>query len=336
MSKYRHRLPQLENRLILTDGGLETTLIFHRGLDLPFFAAFHLLRQPAGVAALRDYFISYAELARAGGVGLVLESATWRASADWGRKLGYSRAGLAEANRQSIDLLREIRDAYETERTPIVLSGCVGPRGDGYDPGELMSPLAAEAYHANQIFAFADTDADLVTAMTMTNPAEAIGITRAARAAGLPVAISFTTETDGRLPTGDALGDAILAVDQATDASPAYYMVNCAHPTHFAHVLDDAPWSRRLRGIRANASRRSHAELDEAEDLDAGDPLELADRYAELRRAHPHLHVLGGCCGTDHRHIAEIYRACVTRPDGRVSTGVLYEPRQSEENHRDG
>lgn len=310
MSKYRQRLPQLENHLFLTDGGLETTLIFHRGLDLPFFAAFHLLRRLSGVAALRDYFVSYAELARAGGVGLILESATWRASADWGRKLGYSRTELAEANSQSIDLLREIRDAYESERTPLILSGCVGPRGDGYDPGKLMSPLAAEAYHANQIFTFADTEADLVTAMTMTNPAEAIGVTRAARAAGMPVVISFTVETDGRLPTGDALGDAILAVDEATDAGPAYYMVNCAHPTHFSHVLDDAPWSRRLRGIRANASRRSHAELDEAENLDAGDPRELADRYAELRRTHPHLNVLGGCCGTDHRHIEQIYEAC--------------------------
>lgn len=310
MSKYRQCLPQLEDRLFLTDGGLETTLIFHRGLDLPFFAAFHLLRRPSGVAALRDYFISYAELARAGGVGLILESATWRASADWGRKLVYSRAELAEANRQSIDLLREIRDEYESERTPLVLSGCVGPRGDGYDPGKLMSPLAAEAYHANQIFTFADTEADLVTAMTMTNPAEAIGVTRAARAAGLPVVISFTVETDGRLPSGDALGDAILAVDEATDEGPAYYMVNCAHPTHFLHVLDGAPWSRRLRGIRANASRRSHTELDEAEDLDAGDPKELADRYVELQRAHPHLNVLGGCCGTDHRHVAQIYEAC--------------------------
>lgn len=313
MSKYRHRLPQLENRLFLTDGGLETTLIFHRGLDLPFFAAFHLLRQPSGVAALRDYFVSYAELARAGGVGLILESATWRASSDWGRKLGYSRAELAEANRQSIDLLREIREEYETERAPLVLSGCVGPRGDGYNPGKLMSPLAAETYHANQIFTFADTEADLITAMTMTNPAEAIGITRAARAAGLPVVISFTTETDGRLPTGEALRDAILAVDEATDEGPAYYMLNCAHPTHFLHALDHDPWLARLRGIRANASQRSHAELDEAEDLDAGDPKELADRYVELRRAHPQLNVLGGCCGTDHRHIAEIQRACGPR-----------------------
>lgn len=310
MSKYRHRLPQLGDRLFLTDGGIETTLIFHQGVELPFFAAFHLLREPRGVAALRECFVPYASLARSRGVGLILESATWRASADWGRKLGYSRQELAAANRRSIDLLLEFREDYESERTPIVISGCVGPRGDGYDPGKLMSPVAAEAYHEEQIFTFAETAADLVTAMTMTNPAEAIGVTRAAQAAGMPVVISFTTETDGRLPSGDELGDAIQAVDEATNAGPAYYMINCAHPTHFAPALDGGPWVARLRGIRANASRRSHAELDEAADLDAGDPQELADRYAELRRDHPRLNVLGGCCGTDHRHVARIHESC--------------------------
>lgn len=310
MSKYRDRLPQLENRLFLTDGGIETTLIFHQGLELPFFAAFRLLRDPEGVEALREYFVPYASLARSNGVGLILESATWRASSDWGRKLGYAKAELAEMNRRSIDLLREIRGEYESERSPIVISGCVGPRGDGYDPGTLMSPVAAEAYHANQIFTFAETEADLITAITMTNPAEAIGVTRAARAAGMPVVISFTVETDGRLPTGDELHEAILAVDEATDEGPAYYMINCAHPTHFSHVLGDGPWRTRLRGIRANASQRSHAELDEAEDLDAGDPAELAARYAGLRRDLPQLNVLGGCCGTDARHIEQIYEAC--------------------------
>ena len=209
--------------------------------------------------------------------------------------------------------MEAVREAQETARSRMVISGCVGPRGDGYDPGALMRPEEAEAYHAWQIRIFAGTAADMVTAITMTNANEAIGITRAARAAGVPVAISFTVETDGRLPTGETLGEAIVAVDAATSAAPAYYMINCAHPMHFAHLLADegAPWTERLRGLRANASRRSHAELDHATDLDDGDPVELGAQYADLRRRHLQLTVLGGCCGTDHRHTERICEACM-------------------------
>jgi S-methylmethionine-dependent homocysteine/selenocysteine methylase len=306
--RYRDRLPQLDaDRPFLADGGLETTLIFHRGIDLPHFAAFDLLRTGAGREELRAYFEPYVELARERDVGMVLDTATWRASPDWGQLLGYSPDELDDANRAAVALAEEIRAVGEDERTPIVVNGVVGPRGDGYDPAELLSAHEAEAYHSRQIATFADTAADMVTAITMTHAEEAIGIVSAAGAAGMPVAISFTVETDGRLPTGQALAEAVAQVDAETDAAADYFMVNCAHPTHFADVVqDEGAWRDRIRGLRANASARSHAELDEAEELDEGDPVELGAQHRALRARLPHVAVLGGCCGTDHRHVAQI------------------------------
>ncbi len=314
MAKYRHGLPQLGGKVFLTDGGIETTLIFHDGLELPHFAAFHLFQSDAGVEALRRYYTRHASIARERGLGFILESATWRASADWGARLGYSPEALADVNRRAIDLLHELRRELETDRSPMVISGCVGPRGDGYKADAVMTPEAAQAYHADQIEVFARAGVDLVTAITMTNVSEATGVVRAAGAAGLPVAISFTVETDSRLPAGESLGDAIDAVDAATDEAPAYFMINCAHPTHFAGELRaGSRWTNRIRGVRANASTCSHAELDEATELDDGDPDDLASRYRELRSRFGQITVLGGCCGTDHRHIERISELCVGR-----------------------
>lgn len=307
MNRYRSSLPQLTPQLFLTDGGIETTLIYHDGFELPEFAAFHLLRSAEGREALRRYFVSYAEIARRHGSGLILESATWRASIAWGRKLGYSAAQLVEVNREAIAMLEEIRADYATPDTPVIISGCVGPRGDGYVPYDRMTSEEAERYHRPQVATFASTVADLVTAMTMNYAEEAIGVARAARAVGMPVAIAFTVETDGRLPTGQSLADAIAAVDKATERYPQYYLVNCAHPTHFGDLLRDGkPVWQRLRGIRANASRMSHAELNAATALDAGNPDEFALAYEALREDLPWLTILGGCCGTDHRHIEAV------------------------------
>jgi len=307
MAKYRTDLPQTSGRVFLSDGGLETTLIFHDGFELPRFEAFTLLDSDKGLAALRAYYRRYALMARTRGMGFLLETPTWRANPDWGAKVGYSAVALADVNCRAVDLMLEIRSEFETKASPMVISGAIGPRGDGYDPGTLMSPDAAEAYHARQVGVFAATDADMVTAFTLTNAPEAIGIARAARAAAIPAVISFTLETDGRLPTGQPLGEAIQEVDAATAGGPAYYMINCAHPTHFEDVLAAGqPWVSRLRGIRANASMLSHAELDECTTLDAGDPVDLGRRYGQLRTRLAHVNVVGGCCGTDHRHIEEI------------------------------
>jgi S-methylmethionine-dependent homocysteine/selenocysteine methylase len=310
MAKYRNHLPQLDGQVFLTDGGIETTLIFHEKIDLPCFAAFDLLKEQRSTDVLRRYYTRYAAIARESGTGFILDSATRRANPDWAEKLGYSPRELDVANARAINMLFDLRAAHETATSPMVISGCVGPREDGYNPGALMSPREAMVYHARQIGIFATAGVDLITASTLTNTNEAIGITRAAREAGLPVAISFTLETDGRLPTGEALRDAIHFVDHATDDGPAYYMINCAHPSHFEQALSEGAWMTRLRGIRANASRRSHAELDEATDLDDGDPAELGRQYRDLRTRFPHINVLGGCCGTDHRHIEQICRSC--------------------------
>jgi S-methylmethionine-dependent homocysteine/selenocysteine methylase len=311
MKTYRNSLPQLGDGLFLTDGGIETTLIFHEGLELPDFAAFHLLKTDEGEAALRKYFRTYADLAKRFGTGLILESATWRSSSDWGARLGYLTEELAEINRKAILMLEEIRNEYQNENMTVIISGCIGPRGDGYVPDDLMSEWEAEVYHREQIEVFAASSADLVTAITMNYVEEAIGIAQAARNADIPVVISFTVETDGNLPTGQTLKSAIEQVDEATDGYPAYYMINCAHPTHFEHIVaEGGAWLDRVRGVRANASHRSHAELNEAPDLDEGNPVELGTQYARLKQRISSLNVMGGCCGTDHRHVEQIAQAC--------------------------
>jgi S-methylmethionine-dependent homocysteine/selenocysteine methylase len=310
MAKYRRALPQLNGDIFLTDGGLETTLIFHQGIVLSHFAAFDLLKHPEGKTTLLEYFRTYAALARKYAVGCILESATWRANADWGMRLGYSAEALAQRNREAITLLKEIRQEYETDKSPMVISGCIGPRADGYFPSAFMDADEAQRYHAVQVTALQEADVDMVAAFTMTYAAEAIGIARAAKAVGVPVALSFTVETNGRLPNGQALKETIEQVDAATDNSPVYYMINCAHPTHFAAALEaGSSWVVRIRGLRANASTKSHKELDESAELDMGNPGELGRHYRTLRNRLPDLNVLGGCCGTDHRHIEAICRA---------------------------
>ncbi|HUS05669.1 MAG TPA: homocysteine S-methyltransferase family protein [Bryobacteraceae bacterium] len=311
MPQYRSGLPQLGGQPFLTDGGIETTLIFQEGIELPDFAAFGLLKQESGATALRKYFRAYAAIASRFNTGLILEAATWRASADWGDRAGYSSVALAEANRAAIALIDEIRKEM-AHGQPVVLSGCVGPRGDGYVPSDAMTADDAAAYHRAQVETFAGTAADMVCAITMNYTQEAIGVARAAQRAGMPVAISFTVETDGNLPTGQPLGAAILEVDAATAGYPSYYMLNCAHPSHFQRALSGEEWTARIRGLRANASRKSHAELNESTDLDIGDPEELGSLYAKMRQdGLPHLNVMGGCCGTDHRHVERIAEACV-------------------------
>ena len=311
MARFNTPLPQQQGGLFLTDGGMETTLVFHQGIDLPCFAAFDLLKDEAGTTILKDYYDRYARLAKQYGVGLILESPTWRANPDWSRRIGYTDEELQDLNRKSIELMQQLAGEYAGEGTPVVVSACIGPRYDGYRPERIMSAEEAETYHLPQIRVYAEAGADLVSAFTMTNVEESAGITNAARACDIPVVISFTVETDGRIPTGQTLKEAIEAVDHETGNGPAYYMINCAHPSHFETVVESGEdWVRRILAIRANASRKSHAELDEAEELDTGNPRELAGEYRRLLEKLGHVTVLGGCCGTDHRHVDEIFRLC--------------------------
>lgn len=306
---YRKDLPQTKRGMFITDGGLETVLVFQEQIDLPLFAAFDLLNSDEGIETLKAYYKPYIELAVANRTGLILDTATWRASTGWGEKLGYTAEEVRQLNQLNVEILRDLRDRHATEDTRMVINGVVGPEDDGYNPASKMDAAAAQAYHRHQVESFANSAADMISAITMTYADEAIGIARAAKNAGIPAAISFTVETDGRLPDGTALRDAIATVEEATDSSAAYYMINCAHPSHFEHVLDGSEaWTDRIYGVRANASCKSHAELDEAEELDDGDPNEFGELYVELRKKLRNLVVVGGCCGTDHRHIGEVCR----------------------------
>ncbi|WP_421120018.1 homocysteine S-methyltransferase family protein [Aquihabitans daechungensis] len=299
----RSPLPQLSGDLFITDGGLETSVIFQQGIDLVDFAAFTLLESDEGRRALRRYFDPYFQLAEARQVGLVLDTPTWRANLDWGARQGYDRAAMAACNERAVRFVEQVAGDWPDVQT--VVDGVLGPRGDGYVVETTMSVSDAARYHSLQTDAFAAAGAAMVTAVTMTYVEEAIGITVAAGEADLPAVISFTVETDGRLPSGQPLGEAVQQVDEVSDAAPAYFMVNCAHPTHFDHVLQSGgSWIRRVRGLRTNASALSHAELDEATELDRGDIGDLAGRCADLCEVLPGLAVIGGCCGTDHEHVA--------------------------------
>jgi homocysteine S-methyltransferase len=287
--------------------------MFRDGIDLPCFAAFPLLETGSGRSALARYFAPYLDEAASRGTGFVLDTATWRANPDWAAKLGYTTYALREVNRRAVAFAAELRLASRAPSAPIVLNGVIGPRGDGYVVADAMDASAAQDYHGLQIEAFRDSEADMASAITMTYAAEAIGIARGAREAGLPVAISFTVETDGRLPSGQPLREAVEETDAATEHYPAHYMINCAHPEHFEGALvAGEPWLDRIRGLRANASRKSHAELDAATELDSGDPEELGRQYRDLRTRLPRLTVFGGCCGTDHRHVGAICAACLS------------------------
>ncbi len=291
--------------LYLTDGGIETTLIFHNGFDLTEFAAFPLLETVEGTAALRAYYETYIRIALASGTGFVLETPTWRASPKWARLLGYSDAQLHQLNTQAVELMQGLRAEFQTDRSPMLVSGCIGPESDGYQPADRMTVAQASSYHGVQARSFKAAGVDMLTAITMTYPEEAIGICNAAADVDLPVAVAFTVETDGRLPIATTLADAIQQVDAEAVRAPAYYMINCAHPDHF-HLPTDATWLSRIGGVRANASRMSHAELDESETLDDGDPEEFGVLHRSLRKTLPGLRVIGGCCGTDHRHVGAV------------------------------
>jgi S-methylmethionine-dependent homocysteine/selenocysteine methylase len=306
----RNSHPFDDGSLWLTDAGVETSLIFHEGLDLPGFATFPLLESETGRAALRRYIEPFLDLARERDAGFVLGTSTWRANPDWGAELGYDEAALAAVNRRAVEFAEEVREGSPAWDRPVLIEGVLGPRGDAYAPSSLMTADEAERYHSIQLRTLADSAAELACALTITYADEAIGIVRASRAVGLPIVVSFTVETDGRLPSGQTLRAAIEQVDAETDGAALHYMINCAHPTHFAGALGEGGLER-LRGLRANASTRGHAELDGADDLDDGDPADLGRRHAALRDLLPNVVLLGGCCGTDIRHVTSICDAWI-------------------------
>lgn len=307
MAKYRTELPQLTMSTFMTDGGLETDLIFNHGIDLPEFAAFDLLKNEGGKEVLSKYYMDYLEISKQKCSGFILEAPTYRANPDWALKIGYSLDSIKAANRTAVQELEKIRSNYESENFKIAISVCIGPRGDGYSPENKMSSKMAEEYHSFQIRTVADTNADLISALTINYNEEAIGIVNAAKKNNIPVVISYTVETNGKLPSGQSLEEAILTLDEKTENYASYFMINCAHPDHFSKILDpNSKWTKRIKGIRANASTKSHAELDESKTLDVGNKKQLAKKYQDLKILLPNLSVIGGCCGTDHTHLGEI------------------------------
>ena len=309
MPRHRNSLPQLSGDIFLADAGVETDLIFNHGIEIREFAAHTLLPIPQGRAALTRYFEGFLDLAKQQGTGFILDTVTWKAHRHWAEKLGATDDELKAANEECVRFIADLRARFPDNAKPIVLNAVMGPRGDAYRSEAVVAMEDAEVYFSQQLQWLAATEIDMVTALTFNQSGEAAGLAKAARSVGLPVVVSFTVETNGALPTGQGLAEAISAVDAATDSYPSYYMINCAHPDHFGGSLQDAPWARRIRGLRANASRKSHAELDAATELDAGNPHELAQQYSALADRMPWLNVFGGCCGSDLRHVTEIARA---------------------------
>ncbi|WP_206680083.1 homocysteine S-methyltransferase family protein [Aeromicrobium phoceense] len=289
----------------MTDGGLETDLIYLRGFDLPEFASFPLLDSDEGRAVLADYFRAYVDIAVRAEAPVLLETPTWRANPDHAARLGYDAAALDRINRESVAFLYEVAAARADELVGAEVGGMVGPRGDGYASAGPVDPESAAEYHRPQLASFAAAGAGRATVLTLTEVGEGIGVSRAAADVGLDVGIGFTVETDGRLPDGTTLAEAIEAVDAV--ARPNYFLVNCAHPSHVLRGMRDGAWKDRIGGLRVNASTMSHAELDAAETLDGGDPAQLAADQRPLVEAFANLEVLGGCCGTDARHVAAMW-----------------------------
>jgi S-methylmethionine-dependent homocysteine/selenocysteine methylase len=298
--------------VFITDGGIETHIIFNMGVELPHFSAFPLNDSASGREVIRRYYRDYLPVARAAGRGFLFATDSWRASPDWADRLGYDRALLKQNNVTSVALCAELAEEFEAAGVESAIAGVLGPRRDAWQYDAGMTVAEAFDYHSPQVEAFAGTAATSVHAYTLNNTPEAIGIARSAQEAGLPVVLSFTVETDGALPGGKPLGVAIAEVDQATGGYSAYFMINCAHPSHFVRELKSgASWLGRIGGLRANASAKSHAELDASPEIDIGDIAGLADDHAEILPVLSNLQLIGGCCGTDHRHIAAICARCL-------------------------
>lgn len=304
--KYRENLPQLNGYDVTTQGGMETWLQYVDGFELEHFCFFDLLNNPDAVSALTDYHHRIMEAVLPHGFGVLLEGLHYRASRDWGELLGYSREGLAEINTRGIEFYKNLAREYETADNPMPIGGVIGPRGDAYDTGRTPEVSDSEDYHSEQIQTLKEAGADMITAATFSFEKEAIGVAKAAKALNIPLVISFTTSDDGNLLSGGTIGEAIRAVDNATDSSPVYYMINCSHPTEFEPILSDENWISRISGFMPNAAASEKLSLCSLGHLEDGDPEELGHQMAALAKRYPHMTVWGGCCGTDSRHLGQI------------------------------
>jgi len=298
---------QRDGVFYLTEGGQETEIMYRHGHDLPEFAMYPLLDDPAAMTDLRSMYTRVLDVAAKHGFVAMLGGLDYRGSPDWGDKLGYSRAGLAEALERGIDFLRDVARPYEGQLPGILIGGAVGPRGDAYALNRTITADESEDYHGFQIDVLKGAGVDFITAMTFNSVAEAIGVARAAASAGLPLSMGFMLDSDHRLKSGPTLREAIAAVDAETgDARPDFYGINCSHPLEFEPALEPGDWLSRLRSLRPNASAKEKIELCQIGHLEEGDPVDLGERMGSLARRYPHVDIWGGCCGTWDRHLDQI------------------------------
>lgn len=302
---------QTPGKFFLCEGGTETEVMYRHGFDVPYFAAFELLKNPRAVSKLHHMYEQYFSVVSESGLSALVGGLDYRASPDWGDKLGYSRQALADKTHQCIAFLRQAARPFTNEIDQVLIQGLVGPRGDAYEGAGTMGADQAQAYHSVQLATLKEAEVDLVTAMTFSAVDESIGVARAAKNIGIPLCLSLTLDSSCRLNNGPSLADAIATIDAATENSVEFYMINCVHPLEYEPAFTDEPWIKRIRGVRPNASAMDKMSLCQLGHLEDGDPVELGQQVGSLIKRHPHMDVLGGCCGTWHTHLREIAKNIV-------------------------
>jgi len=297
-------------RPYLTEGGTETEILYKYGYEVPHFAVFELLNDPAGKRQLEAMFARYLDAAADNNWAALMGGLDYRASPDWGRLLGYSPAGLTEMQIRCIECLRDVARPYRGQLPDIRISGIVGPRGDAYALNRTITAQEAEDYHAPQLETLKQLDVDMAWAATFNNVAEAVGVSRAASKIGVPVCLSFTLSGNHRLQSGPTLREAVETVDaEAGEHRPTCFGINCSHPLEFIPALEPGDWVLRVRSIRPNATAMDKLSLCKLGHLEDGDPVDLGRRLADLAARYPHIDMWGGCCGTWDRHLGEIARS---------------------------
>lgn len=298
----------------LTDGGIETRLIYEFGIDLPDFASFLALFDDRGRAALREIYRGYLAVAAEFRMPMLVGAPTWRAHPECLRRFGFAKADdLRRVNAEAVAFLQDLRRETRTE-TLVHIAGVIGPRRDGYRAEDAPALDEARAYHEAQAQALAGLGVDLLYAPTFPSRDELAGVAQAMARTGLAYALAPVIDPKGRLLDGHSFAEAVRLVDESTDPKPLYFLAGCVHPSTFLAAAaegGDRTMPRmpgRLAGIKANASPLPPEELDRLGHLDADAPAVLAQEILAARRRYG-LRILGGCCGTNDRHIRALAEA---------------------------
>lgn len=295
--------------IIITDGGLETTLIYKYNIELPYFSCINLLKTDSGRNIIYNCLLNYVNISEKYNVNIIIETPTWRCSKKWSKLLNCENSDIEKINREAVNIVKSIKK----NNKKIIISGNIGPIDDGYVISNKLTIEELKEYHSEQIYILANENVDIISAFTINYVEEAIGITLVCKDINIPLVISFTLNIDGKLPSGMTLEDSIKYIDKYTNYYPMYYMINCAHPKHFISLFKDnnSDWIKRIKGIRSNASDKSHEELNNSKKLDIGNIVELSNYCKNIRKENKHINIFGGCCGTDENHVEEILIKCL-------------------------